>query len=392
MKTKRFAACLGSALLFVLIPGAIAAEAAEKAKAVEVIRCPNASEKLAERWEWARQTVRRRSLANGYWIGYSVEKLMEENSFLYCFGGSRNRAEDASLAAVLEDQDTLYPSKVRNISFFSGRYHFGGRAGHDRIVKLVKKRIGILYRFAKGPDSLPESIGATDDHFPVAFEGKPLVWLGPASDEESLRVLTSIYDRSVPEKLAERIVETAGIHEISAPVIPFLERIIKSRAPESVRVEAVSALGGYPDARVLGILVPLAKADSSLEVRKEAVEALGEIGEPEAVDALAAIARSTSPAEVREEAIEALVENVSAKVLSTLEGIIDKDPDREIQEEAVEALAEIEDGSGVPLLIKIAKNHPDVEIRKTAVEALGESDDPRALKALIELATNKSGR
>jgi len=391
MKARRFIACLGPALALALMLGGEAAGGA-KAAAVEVIRCPEPTGELAGRWEWARQIVRQRGLTNGYWIGYSVEKLMEENAFILCFGGSRGRAGDASLGALLEGKDTLYSSNVRNVSFFSGRTRSTDRAGRDRIATLVKKRIGVLYRFAKGSDGLPESVGATDDHFPVAFEGKPLLWLGPASDEESLRILTSIYDRPAPEKLAERIIQAAGIHEEPAPVIPFLERVVESRAPEPVRVEAVSALRDYQDERVLRILISHAQADASVEVRQEAVAGLGEIGGPEALDALIAVARSTSPADVREEAIQALAENISEKVLSVLEGIIDRDPDREIKEEAVQALSDIETGTGLPLLIKIAKTHTDFEIRKTAIEALGESADPRALAALLELAQNKTRR
>jgi len=387
MKTKRIAAGLGPALLSALILGATAAGAAEKAAPVEVIRCPNLSGNLAERWEWARQTVRQKGLKSGYWIGYSIEKLMEANAYIGCFGGSRS--EDISLGALLDGKETLYPSNLRNVSVFSGRIHLNDQTGHDRIVTMVKKRIGVLFRFVKDGDALPESVGATDDHFPVAFEGKPLLWLGPAEDEESLLLLTTIYDRPATGKLAERIVETAGIHEKSAPVIPFLERVVKSRAPEDVRIEAVDALGGYPEERTLRILVPLAKSDSSIEVRKEAVSALGEFGNPEAVDALIAVARTGAPAEVREEAVDALAENISEKVLSAFEGIIDKDPDQDVKEEAVQALAEIEDGAGLELLIQIAKNHSDIEIRKAAIEALSESSDPRALKALIDLATNK---
>jgi len=351
-----------------------------------VIRCPEGTGSLSQRWEWARQAVRREGLASGYWIGFSIEKLMEENAYIGCFLG--NGSGEISLASLLRGEAPLVPSRIRNFSFFSGGRRFRNE-GNDRMTKWVKKRVGVLFRFAKGGDALPEAVGAVDDRWPVAFEGKTLIWLGPATEDESLGLLAGLYDRPAAGKLAERIVSTAGIHEASVPVLAFLERVAKSRAPEPVRVEAVSCLGGYRDQRSLRALIPLAKADASLEVRQEAVSALGEIGNPEAVDVLIEVARSTGPAKVREEAVQALAENASSKVLSALERIIADDPVRNIQEEAVQALSEIEDGTGLPLLIKVAKTHAVVEIRKSAIEALSESSDPRALAALIELAKKK---
>jgi len=391
MKTPRTIAFLGIGLILALGPAGKAAPGQAPRTpgqaATQVIRCPEGTGTLAQRWEWARQTVRRQSPAAGYWVGYSIEKLMEENTYIGCFIG--DGPKEVSLGELLDGGKTFYPSHRGNMSFFSGRGFFDRRADSDRMVKLVKKRIGVLYRFAKGAEGVLESVGAVDDHLPIAFEGKPLLWLGPATETESLKLLESLYDRPATGKLAGRIVETAGIHEESAPVVPFLERVIKSRAAEPVRVEAVSALSGYGDARITGILAPLAKSDASLEVRKEAIDVLGDIGKPEAIDVLIEIARTNGPEEVRKEAVQALGENPSEKTIAALERIIVNDTVPDVQEEAVDALAGIESGAGLPVLIRTAKTHPVIQIRKAAVEALGESSDQRALAALIELAKNK---
>lgn len=390
MKARQTLFWAGSILALILglrgttAAGSTASQAGSAKPAV--IRCPEGTGTLARRWEWARQVAGREKLASGYWVGYSIEKLMEENAFIGGFLG--NGSGEFSLAALLRGETSLSPSRIRNVShFFGGRGFRNGE--NDRTVKWVKKRVGVLYRFGKSGEALPETVGAVDERWPVAFEGKTLIWLGSATEDESLGILAGLYDKPAVGKPAVRIVAAAGIHEASPSVLDFLERVAKSRAAEAVRTEAVSCLGGYRDERTLRALLPLAKTDSSLSVRKEALSALGDLGLPEAINALIEVARSNGPADVREEAMQALAENPSEKVIAVLDRIIASDPVPDIQEEAVQALSEIEDGTGLPLLIKVARTHAAVEIRKSAIEALGESSDPRALAALIELAKKR---
>jgi hypothetical protein len=46
----------------------------------EVLHHPDSSQALDQRWAWAKQQAGQPRFKKGYWIGYSIQRLMEENS------------------------------------------------------------------------------------------------------------------------------------------------------------------------------------------------------------------------------------------------------------------------------------------------------------------------
>jgi len=48
--------------------------------AQEVVHYADSTQALNKRWTWAMDQAARTEFKNGYWVGYSISRLMEENS------------------------------------------------------------------------------------------------------------------------------------------------------------------------------------------------------------------------------------------------------------------------------------------------------------------------
>ena len=50
----------------------------------EVVKHSDMNVSLEKRWSWG-QKVGKSQSDDGYWVGYSIEKMMSENSFIGCY-------------------------------------------------------------------------------------------------------------------------------------------------------------------------------------------------------------------------------------------------------------------------------------------------------------------
>jgi hypothetical protein len=376
-------ACLAISLLIILA-GALLAHRSPK----EVVRHPQPSEALSLRFDWALKEAEKRAYKEGFWVCYSIRRLMGENSYIGSFDCPRS-AEDIPL------QDIICGEK--SASSFSDSEKMG-RAVQEALEhveksskpeKKVWKEVAILFRYSGSKSGLLERVEMSNLSLPFESEGLPLIWLGGAEDAQSIDLLRKLYGEMISSKTKEGILAAAGIHGNPALVIPFLEKVLMGTEADSIRKDAAFWLGQQNDERALKILVHTAKADRSQTVRKEAVFALSQIALEAAVDALIDLARNADDIKVRREAIFWLGQAASKKAEAALESFAYKEDDSEIQEQAVFALSQLPDDEGLDSLIKIAKTHPNGHVRKKAVFWLGESKDPRALNALIEIIKAK---
>ncbi len=46
-----------------------------------MIQCPTPNEPLNQKWDWAKKEAQVRNLQNGFWIGYSIQRLMGEKEY-----------------------------------------------------------------------------------------------------------------------------------------------------------------------------------------------------------------------------------------------------------------------------------------------------------------------
>jgi len=342
-----------------------------------IVRSPNPETSLKERWEWA-CTVGSKSIeTKEYWVGYSIKRLMDEDSYLS--GGNMFSGElrgRRNLYAILENSDAD-SSKIP----VSRQSH-----GKHRIFKKLKD-VAILFRVSgdePGGESV-QKILTTNMELSVDLKNIPLLWLGSAEDEQSVQHLKSLFARLTTTKLKENLVQTVGIHQQSNAVFPFLANLLKSDESDDIRALAAFWIGEQNQQEGLGLLMESAQKDRSLKVREQAVFAISLMDSDESVESLISLAQKPGDTKVRSKAAFWLGNKASQKVVTVLENIVADDIETDVQRQALFALARNQDREGVDRLIRIAKTHPNPHIRKQAVQCLGQSEDSRALDALIEI-------
>jgi HEAT repeat protein len=356
----------------------------------EVVIYRGAAKALRERLSWAAEEASKGGPDREYWVGYSVRRLMGENSVI----GSDRAGRDAAAPTV---EDIL---SGRRRSAALGPLPVSERRTRREVAEALEEGAGseenkvpkdiaffFLYRTGRPPSLVKVRFSNLDLVF--EFGDRPLFWAGGAGDRESLDCIRALYAGDASEKVKENLVAAAGLHGDGSLVIPFLERILTGNEAPRIRKAAAFWIGQQDEASGLALLVRAARSDASAEVRESAVFAISQVKAPAAVDELIALARGASQPDVRKHAVFWLGQMASKKAVPVLEEFARGDGDAEVQEQAVFALSQLPDNQGVEPLIKLAKTHPDPRIRKRAIFWLGECKDPRALDALIAIIKGK---
>jgi HEAT repeat protein/beta-lactamase regulating signal transducer with metallopeptidase domain len=339
-----------------------------------VIRHPG-SGPLGERVSWAYETARRQRFER-FWIGYVLPGDVGRTGWFFF---------DRHVALELAGGVTL-----------SGHMHMTElgdfRVPGVRLGTLVGERaqrdIAILFGFrVENGRRVLDRVRLSHFVFPVHFDGRALLWLDEADDEESVALIQDLYDRGLADDVREDLVAMVGVHGAVAAAVPALIQWLRSDEAEQVRAEAAEALAWQPDPVALAALARAARADRTSHVRGEAAEAVGDMDLPAAADTLIALARTLEDQHARSEAVEALGVRGEPKALEALAAIAREDPATDIQREAVETLGEIEGGRGVRHLLDILESHPLADVRQEAVETIGEAmSASEALPVLERLA------
>ncbi len=355
----------------------------------EVVKCPRPEDALAARRDWALAEAARAGYKDGFWVGWSVRRLMDENSHIGSF--STGRPPEVTLEELLTGKKNLAAPADREIVRRTAREILDGLEKPAKEERKVWKDIALLARYGAGARPALENIRMSDVKLEVDLDDRPLIWLGGASDGESIDSLKKTFGGAPAGKLKEHLVAAVGIHGSPGLVLPFLEEVLKGGEADGVRKDAAFWISQQDDPSVLPILLRTAKTDRSLEVAKSAVFGISQVERPESVDELIALAKAADSDRVRKEAVFWLGQKASKKAGEALVGFAYNDKDLKVREQAVFALSELPNHQGVEPLIKIARTHPDPRIRKKAVFWLGECDDPRALETLIGIVKGKPG-
>jgi len=350
----------------------------------QVLVHPRLSDSLRVRFDWGIQEAEVRGFKKGFWVGYSIRRLMGERSFI---GGCSSGRGWVSLEELVYGKRTASEKRITDDQAVRDAAKRALLAAEEsrRPEKLVLKEIGILLKFTASKKLEPQRAVISNMTLSAGLEGLPLLWLGPADDADSLLLLQNFYDKASVEKAREALIQAVSIHRNAPLVVPFLERILNGREPESVKADAAVFLGEQNDGRALEVLRKTIRSHPLLEVRKNAVWGLNEMDLPAAADTLIDLALHSSEKAIRSEAVQGLADKASKEAAGALEKIAFDDKETEVQKEAVRAFSDLPAKDGLPYLIRIAKTHANPEIRKEAVYALGDIDDPRAVQTLIEI-------
>ena len=345
-----------------------------------VIRHADPAAPFASRVDWGRQQGSGRR-SGKYWIGYLVSGGISTTPWVYLDRHVPITGEGLTLYGHIRI------GQPHGLSF-SGvdlRRLIGDHAGNDIAIFLGYERNGsraTLTRIHVGSFGLP-----------VHFGGWSLVWLGSASDTESVTLVSGLYRETESLQLRKDLVATVGMHATAAAAVPPLLQWLASGTPDDIRSEAAEWLAYHDDARVLPALARAIRTDPSTQVQQEAAEALGSVSLPGAIDTLIQVARNHSVRSVQQEAVEALGEREEPAAFEALVAIARNDPSRDIRMEAIETLGDLEDGRGKAALIDLAQTHSDVDARREAVETLGESaPDGKTVELLVKIARTDASR
>jgi hypothetical protein len=383
-------AAIGAGLAFTAAAGIVGAPRHGPTRPPsQVVRPPDGSASLQTRFDWALGRQAPVGAAKAFWVGYGIEKLMSELSYIGSYD-SRKLGRELTVAEVLAGRKEPGAAGAAGDDIrAAAKAALDGIEGRGKPERKVLKELGFFFKYERGTTPVLVDVGLANLDGWFDFEAIPLVWLGKAEAGESVPLVERLYARARNDESRERLLMAAGCHDAPALEVPFLARVLGGDGPDELRKDAAFWIGQQNDTEGLRILAQAARSDKSKEVREGAVFAISQVDLPEAVDELIALAKGADRPDVRKQAVFWIGQMASEKAGSALEEFARKDSDVEIQKQAVFALSQLPDGQGTEPLIKLAKTHPDPRVRKQAVFWLGESGDPRALETLIAIIKGK---
>ncbi|HET6726367.1 MAG TPA: HEAT repeat domain-containing protein [Gammaproteobacteria bacterium] len=330
-----------------------------------VIRAPDTARPLPARWHWALQRLDDAGCGGGCWIGYSIARRMDRDSYIGSWDTDATE-QQSSLGELIYGKRMLPAASA-----------VGGK---------VLKQVALLFRLDPKTHRIA-AIKASNLSRPVEMHG-PLLWLGSSADAPSLDLIERLYGNAGTAAVRKHLLMAIGLHDTRKRVLPFLGKVLNGQADDEVRGAAAFWLG-QGGAGALKLLVQAARHDRSEAVREKAVFAISLIKIPAATDALIDLAKGADNRGVREKALFWLAQKASKKAAAALAGIAQNDPDVDVRKKAVFALSQLPADEGVPRLITIANASRNIEVRKQAIFWLGQSGDPRAINALAKIARGK---
>ena len=248
-----------------------------------VIVHPNPSAPLAERWAWALAQKHQ----GGFWIAWGVQgpsRVVMPGGNLPISsntpGPGAHTPNAPPLQRILAGAGAAAPS----VSFLFG---FSGEGRRSEDIDGIRLR---------------------SSDAPLDLAGRPLLWLGQASTQESLAQLRRLYSVTDDPTLRKEIAAAFSLHEGRQEVIQAVIQAMDGEDDPEVRAEAVQWLPrAHPESsEAVAALLEVAFEDPAEEVRLEAVDALASLRSESARRALVRIAETHPEWAARSEAAQVL--------------------------------------------------------------------------------------
>ena len=341
---------------------------------------------LAAGMEWARRTARDQRLES-WWVGWTVPG--DTTGQVWHFIDRKSPAEGSATFAS------------GGIRFTGSGLNFTGVPLRGLVPPAAAHETAVLLRFiSRGNDAELVRVHTASFAFPVHFGGGTLLWLGSATDAESVTQLRTAFDATPDADLRRDVVGSVGAHRTSSAVAPVLRAWLEDDGMlATIRRESASWLGHHPHADAVSALTRVAQRDTSINVRTTSARALARAAEPRtAVDVLSRLARDDANARVRREAVAALGTIRDDIAFRELVEFVEQPGDsarNSTRGQAISTLAHQAGPTGprqpqevIDLLARIARNDNASSVRSAAVETLANLRDPRAMHVLIDIANN----
>lgn len=356
-----------------------------------VIKYPDPDEKLNKKWDWAVNQAKTKNFSDGYWIGYSIKRMMGENSHTGSFYGSR-RDELKTLNELLGIEPP--EGKFDNISDVDLIRKEAEKAldrikNEKRPQRKVMKDLAVLFNYSTSSKKVIKNLKITNFSLQVDLKKLPLIWLGEEDDQESISLLRRMYSNSDGEKPQEKVLMAIAMHEDSKLVIPFLQQKFEKDRSMKIREKAAFWLGQSDEQEALDILVKAVKTETSRKVREKIVFAISQVDLEAATDQLVSLALNSEDRAVQEKAVFWLGQRDDKKALTVLTKIVNSPKYGSLCEKAVFAISQIDLEAATDELIRLAKKSKDREVREKAIFWLGQSGDERAVDAIVQLVKGR---
>ena len=102
----------------------------------QVARHPNPKDNLIARWDWAKKEAGQQNLEHGFWIGYSIKRLMREDQYIYStdkytMSGSHftNFPKGDPLENILSDEEQVKHEAKKTLIVWRSRKSLKTRSG-----------------------------------------------------------------------------------------------------------------------------------------------------------------------------------------------------------------------------------------------------------------------
>jgi hypothetical protein len=351
---------------------------------VTVTHAPDSISTLKAKWAWALESATNTKANKGFYIGFSIRRMMGVNSFIGHWSSHRSEGEK-TLNEIIYGVKIAGPDSYWNKSVGeTARIVLHRAKDKHKPEKKVAKDVAVLFRL-RSPGSSFQEIEVSNLSMTAHLEDGPLFWLGPAKNAESIPLLEDFYRREKDTDNKEDLLRAVAIHDDKARVFPFLKGVLTGNEPADLREDAAFWIGESQIPEAAKLLKNTALNDRSEDVREKAVFALYIHRSGEADDGLIYLAKNGKERNIRKKAIFWLGQKAVKRSAEILKDVVDNDKDTAVQKAAIFALSQLSGNKGVTSLIKIAKTHTSLAVRKKAIFWLSQSDDPRALDTIIDL-------
>lgn len=369
-------------ILLFFLAGVLALAAAKN----PVLPAPQTLGALDARWDWAIKKAQSQPAQEGFYIGYTIQRLMAENSHIGSWSPDSQDEDETTLYEIITGKKLDKVKKEQSV-LEAARQALKQQKRESKSEKKILKDVALLFRFSSKAEGKfdCEAIKVSELNLAVELEKGAIYWLGKAEKGESVRFLGNFFKAARTSDLKKKLLMAVSLHDREPQVLPFLKEVLYGNLANDIREDAAFWLGIHGTYQSANILLDVAQHDHSESVREKAVFGLYLINLPEASDALIKLARKGDDPDVRKKAIFWLSQKAIKRSAEVLGSMAMADPDTEVQTQAVFALSQISRGGGIPQLIKIARSHGNIQVRKKAIFWLGQSNDPRALETIIDI-------
>lgn len=310
------------------------------------------------------------------WIGFSVTRMMRENSVMGRFIG--NRKSSPTLEELLDPSRESREPTVEE----AARKALGDMEKKESVVpdRLIPKRVAVLVRHDR--DGTIGDIAWSN--LTMAFDpgDRPLYWIGHVDDGPAFDLLRRLYleHRSEGSDVGEDLISAIGLLD-TPDVHEWLLGIVDSERPTNEREQAVFWLGESENPDIIRRLYALADDDPSEDVREQAVFALYRMDSGEALDRIIRLAREADHEETREKSRFWLAQQAGDRLVDAS----DAPEPTEMEKQAVFALSRLDDADALSELSTVALGHRNPHVRKQALFWLGQREDDEALEAILKV-------